>query len=140
MSRLHGTLATGLAGMLFGLGLAVAGMTDPDKVQNFLDLGGAWDPSLALVMAAALAVATPGFAWIRRRARALNGDPIALPTATRIDRPLVIGALLFGIGWGLVGLCPGPAIANLARANADLLLFLGAMALGSALAAIGRPR
>lgn len=124
----------GLAGLLFGLGLAVSGMTEPDKVLGFLDLFGSWDPSLALVMGGALAVAIPGFRWARRYPQAVCGDALQLPQKTRIDPPLLIGALMFGVGWGLAGYCPGPAVANLARLNPELLIFLPAMLIGSKLA------
>lgn len=119
-----------LSGALFGLGLAVARMTQPEKVLNFLDLFGHWDPSLALVMGAALAVTVPGFALVRRRGRALIGQPLANPAATRVDGPLVAGAMLFGIGWGLAGYCPGPAVASVGRLNPELLWFLPAMVVG----------
>ena len=120
------------AGLLFGLGLAVSKMTDPDKVLNFLDVAGAWDPSLALVIGGALAVAMPGFAWVRRRGRAVCGD-LQLPTRTDVDRNLLVGAALFGVGWGLAGYCPGPALAGLTRAAPDLLYFVPAMFAGMAL-------
>lgn len=119
-----------LSGLLFGLGLAVARMTQPEKVLNFLDPFGQWDPSLALVMGAALAVALPGFALVRRRGKALTGQPLVNPTATRIDAPLLAGAVLFGIGWGLAGYCPGPAVASSGRLNPELLWFLPAMIVG----------
>ena len=127
-------LFAGLAGLLFGLGLAISGMTEPDKVLGFLDLFGNWDPSLALVMGGALAVAIPGFRWARRYPHAVCGDALQLPQKTHIDPPLLIGALMFGIGWGLAGYCPGPAVANLARLNPELLIFLPAMLVGSTLA------
>jgi uncharacterized membrane protein YedE/YeeE len=123
------------AGTIFGAGLAMAGMTDPHKVLNFLDVSGRWDPSLALVMAAALAVALPGFAWLRRRGRTLDGGALHLPDKRGIDRDLVLGSVLFGAGWGLAGYCPGPAIANLARPSLEIIAFLAAMAAGSLLAA-----
>lgn len=123
-----------VAGALFGLGLAVSGMTDPDKVLNFLDLAGHWDPSLALVMAGALLVSVPGYAWVRRRAASACGDPLQLPTATRIDARLVGGSALFGIGWGIAGLCPGPALANLAHGAPEAFAFVAAMLAGSQLA------
>lgn len=131
MKRLAFALASGA---LFGLGLAVSGMTDPDKVLNFLDLAGRWDPSLALVMAGALAVATPGYAWARRRGQAVCGDALQLPTSTRIDRRLLLGSAAFGIGWGIAGFCPGPALANLAHGQLDALVFVGALLAGSRLA------
>ena len=131
MTRLAWAL---LAGLLFGLGLAVSGMTDPDKVLNFLDVAGRWDPSLALVMAAALAVAVPGYAWVRRRGLALCGDPLQMPTSTRVDPRLLVGSALFGIGWGIAGYCPGPVVANLARGSLEPVVFVAALLAGSQLA------
>lgn len=119
-------------GILFGVGLAVAGMTDPAKVLAFLDVSGAWDPSLAVVMASALAVSAAGYAVARRRERAWLGDALAIPTRRDIDAPLIGGATLFGVGWGLVGLCPGPALANLFRGSAEVGLFVAAMLAGVA--------
>lgn len=123
------------AGTLFGLGLAVSQMTNPDKVLNFLDLTGQWDPSLALVMTGALAVSVPGYAWVRRRgALSACGDPLQMPAATRIDARLLAGSALFGIGWGIAGYCPGPALANLAHGTTEALLFVAALLVGSQLA------
>lgn len=122
------------SGLLFGLGLAVARMTQPEKVLNFLDVFGQWDPSLALVMGAALAVSVPGFALVRRRGRTVGGESLQLPKATAIDIPLVSGAVLFGIGWGLAGYCPGPAIGSIAQANAELLVFIPTLIIGMAAA------
>jgi uncharacterized membrane protein YedE/YeeE len=124
-------LAALLAGLVFGLGLAIAGMTDPLKVLAFLDVAGAWDPSLLLVLGSAVAVALIGFRLVLRRPRPLLEARFDLPTATAIDRPLLLGALLFGIGWGVSGYCPGPAIASLAFANPESLVFLPALVLGS---------
>ncbi|BAL95868.1 DUF6691 family protein [Rubrivivax gelatinosus] len=123
--------ATGLfCGAVFGAGLVVAGMTDPRKVLGFLDFAGDWDPSLALVMAAALAVAAPGLAWARRGAAP---PPAEASPRLGIDKTLLVGSALFGIGWGLSGYCPGPAIASLASGNHDVLWFLPALALGGGL-------
>jgi uncharacterized protein len=122
-----------LAGALFGLGLAVSGMTNPDKVLNFLDLAGRWDPSLALVMAGALAVSVPGFAWLRRRGRTLQGAALPPPPSPKIDPRLVVGSVVFGIGWGMAGYCPGPALANLVHAS-EAIAFIIAMIVGSWLA------
>lgn len=123
-----------IAGMLFGVGLALSGMTDPDKVLNFLDVTGAWDPSLALLMGAALAVAVPGFAWLRRRGCTLDAQPLPAPPGRNIDARLLGGSALFGIGWGLAGYCPGPALANLAHGTTEAVVFVAAMLAGSRLA------
>ena len=120
-----------LAGALFGLGLAVSGMTDPDKVLNFLDIAGRWDPSLALVMGGALAVALPGFAWVRRRGVAFAGDAIPPGPAPRLDARLLVGSTLFGIGWGIAGYCPGPALASLAHGALEPMVFVLALLAGS---------
>lgn len=125
--------SAGLAGLIFGLGLIVAGMANPAKVLGFLDIGGHWDPSLALVMAGAIAVALPAFAWAKRRQRSLLGEAMQLPTARRADRRLLIGSLIFGIGWGLAGICPGPALVLAGSGLSDGLLFLAAMLAGMAL-------
>lgn len=120
-----------VAGALFGLGLAVSGMTHPDKVLNFLDPAGQWDPSLALVMGGALAVAAPGFAWVRRRGHSLVGDALPAAPSTRVDLRLLLGSALFGIGWGLAGYCPGPALANLAHGTTEAMVFVVALLVGS---------
>ena len=101
-----------LVGLVFGLGLCLSGMTEPSKVLGFLDFAGAWDPSLALVMGGGIAVGLGVFALARRRRFALLGDPMPAPPSTSIDRPLLLGAGLFGLGWGLSGICPGPAIVD----------------------------
>jgi len=119
-----------LAGLLFGLGLIVGGMTDPAKVKGFLDLFGAWDPSLALVMGGAIAVGLGAFALARRRGRAWGGAAIELPTSTTIDAPLLVGGVLFGIGWGLAGLCPGPALVAASSGFGPALWFVPAMLAG----------
>ena len=116
-----------LAGLIFGLGLILSGMADPAKVLGFLDLAGAWDPSLMFVMGGAIGVAFVGFAAAARRKVTPTGEPINLPTARRIDRPLVIGALLFGIGWGIGGFCPGPALVGVGMLEPKALLFVLAM-------------
>jgi uncharacterized membrane protein YedE/YeeE len=125
------TLAIALAcGLLFGLGLIGAGMTDPAKVQGFLDLAGAWDPSLGLVMGGAIAVGVVAFALAMRRERAWSGAPMAWPTATRVDARLVAGGALFGIGWGLAGYCPGPALVALGAGTSAAGWFVPAMLAG----------
>jgi uncharacterized membrane protein YedE/YeeE len=123
-------IAAFLCGLVFGLGLVISGMTQTTKVLGFLDIFGTWDPTLVIVMAAALLVSMPGFALAGRTARPLLTEVRYLPTKTAIDRPLVIGAVMFGIGWGLVGLCPGPALANLATFSPQVIVFVIAMAAG----------
>lgn len=126
-------LAALLLGLLFGLGLIVGGMTDPAKVLAFLDLGGAWDPSLALVMGGAVVVATGLYALARRRGRSVLGGPLHWPTARAIDGRLIGGSLLFGVGWGLAGFCPGPALVALGAGQGGAAVFVGAMLAGMAL-------
>src|SRR5215218_4811969 len=116
-----------LCGLIFGAGLLISGMVQPTKVLGFLDIFGTWDPSLAVVMAAALAVSVPGFVLANRRARPLLAPQRFWPTKGDIDRPLMIGAALFGVGWGLVGLCPGPALESLASFSPGVFLFVAAM-------------
>ena len=125
-----------LVGLLFGLGLCLSGMTNAAKVLAFLDLAGAWDPSLAFVMGGAIVVAFPAFRLAARRNRTLAGGPIDWPTARAIDGRLLGGSLLFGVGWGLVGLCPGPAIADLGFLDGRAALFVLAMAASMALYAL----
>jgi uncharacterized membrane protein YedE/YeeE len=120
-------------GLVFGIGLIVSGMTDPAKVQGFLDLAGNWDPSLAFVMGGAILVGLIAFRFASRRERSLLGDVMRLPTATQIDRRLVLGGLAFGAGWGLAGYCPGPVLASLAVGGAKPLFFAGAMLAGMAI-------
>jgi uncharacterized protein len=119
-----------IVGLVFGIGLILAGMTDPAKVQGFLDLAGQWDPSLAFVMGGAILVGMLVFPFAAKRERALLGDIMRLPSATQIDRRLVFGGLAFGAGWGLAGFCPGPALASLASGRSEVLLFTGAMLVG----------
>lgn len=121
------------AGLLFGLGLILSGMTNPAKVLGFLDFAGNWDPSLAFVMGGAVLVGSLMFPFATRRPESILGDTIRLPSATRIDRRLVLGGLAFGVGWGLAGYCPGPALASLAQGGMKPLLFFAAMLAGMAL-------
>ncbi|WP_454908552.1 DUF6691 family protein [Variovorax gossypii] len=123
-------LASLLAGLVFGLGLVVSGMANPAKVLGFLDLAGSWDPSLAFVMAGAIAVAMVGFLAARRRALSLLGAEMRMPSARRIDRRLVLGSLLFGVGWGIAGFCPGPGLVALGMGETKALVFVAAMLAG----------
>jgi uncharacterized membrane protein YedE/YeeE len=118
------------AGLLFGIGLILSGMTNPAKVIGFLDLAGDWDPSLALVMAGAIGVGFIPFQLASRRSMALLGGPMRLPAASNIDRRLLLGGLAFGVGWGLAGYCPGPALASLLSGSYKPVLFVIAMVAG----------
>jgi uncharacterized membrane protein YedE/YeeE len=126
-------LSAWLVGLLFGLGLILGGMTNPAKVQGFLDLAGAWDPSLGLVMGGAMGVATIAFAIARRRTRSILGAPMQIPQSRTIDTHLIVGSLMFGAGWGLAGFCPGPAIVAIAAGVDHALVFVAAMLAGMAL-------
>lgn len=129
------TMSAFLAGALFGVGLTVAEMTDPARVVGFLDVaGGAWDMTLALVMLGALAVSVPLFPLVLQQPHPLLAARFALPTKLRIDGPLLAGSALFGVGWGLAGLCPGPAIAALATGSPAVVAFVAAMIAGQWLA------
>ncbi len=119
-----------LCGLIFGAGLLISGMVQPAKVLAFLDIFGAWDPSLAVVMAAALAVSAPGFRLADRSARPWFAGQYFQPGKSGVDLPLLAGAALFGIGWGLVGLCPGPALESLATLSPGIIGFVAAMACG----------
>lgn len=121
------------SGLIFGLGLIASGMTQPTKVQAFLDVFGAWDPSLALVMGGAIAVGSVAFAIARRRRTAWSGEAMQIPTNTTIDRRLIGGGVLFGIGWGLAGFCPGPALVAASSGMASAWIFVAAMLVGMAL-------
>lgn len=118
------------AGLLFGLGLIVSHMANPAKVLGFLDLAGRWDPSLAFVMGGAIVIGAVAFAIARRRSTSLLGAPMSWPSATRLDRPLIVGSALFGIGWGLAGFCPGPALATASSGQPKAWLFVLAMLAG----------
>jgi uncharacterized membrane protein YedE/YeeE len=119
-----------LAGVIFGAGLTLSDMVNPARVLNFLDVAGTWDPTLMFVMAGGLAVTTLGYRWIFRRSSPLADDRFHLPTGRQIDLPLVGGAALFGVGWGLAGICPGPALADLMTLQPKVLLFVAAMLAG----------
>ena len=127
MTRILAGLVTGL---VFGIGLALSGMTDPAVVLGFLDLAGAWNPTLMFVMGGAVVVTFVGYRLVLGRKAPLLADRFGLPTATRLDLPLLGGAALFGIGWGLAGYCPGPALASLGAGQAGTLVFVAAMLAG----------
>ncbi|MEA9564936.1 MULTISPECIES: DUF6691 family protein [unclassified Xanthomonas] len=123
-------VSSAIAGLIFGIGLLLSGMANPDKVLGFLDVAGRWDPSLALVMLGAIGVAAPAFWWARRRGRTLRGASLQLPAQRQIDTSLLWGSALFGIGWGLVGLCPAPALLGAAALQPSSLAFVLAMLIG----------
>lgn len=124
-----------VAGLFFGLGMIVSEMVNPAKVIGFLDITGNWDPSLIFVMGGALAVFTPIYhLLIKKRSKALNGDPFSCPSSTKIDGRLISGALIFGAGWGLAGFCPGPAITNIGGGSYTVLAFIFSMIIGMILA------
>ncbi len=117
-------------GLTFGLGLLISGMTDPGKVQGFLDLAGAWDPSLAFVMGGGVIVGLLGFSLAKKRTMSISGAPFQWPEMSQIDRPLMLGSLMFGVGWGLAGFCPGPALVAMAFGSDKALVFVLAMMVG----------
>lgn len=124
------TLTALVIGLIFGTGLIVSGMVDPAKVQNFLDVFGQWDPSLAFVMGGAIAVTLPGYILLNKMNKPLFAVSFSWPTRTDLDARLVTGAAIFGIGWGLGGLCPGPAMTALSTGGIGIVLFVVAMLVG----------
>lgn len=126
------TLFSFLAGLVFGLGLIVSGMANPEKVLGFLDLAGLWDPSLAFVMAGAIAVGIVAFSVARRRTLSFLGLGMKLPAATHIDARLIVGSLLFGVGWGIAGFCPGPGLVALGAGELKAAVFVFSMIVGMA--------
>ena len=126
-------ISAGLVGLVFGLGLILGGMTNPAKVIGFLDLAGAWDPSLGLVMGGAMVIAAAAFKVAKRRARSVLGATLQIPQSRVIDKRLILGSLAFGAGWGLAGFCPGPALVSVASGAAEALVFVAAMLAGMAL-------
>lgn len=122
-----------ISGLIFGLGLILSGMADPAKVLGFLDIAGPWDPSLALVMAGAVAVGLIGFSFARRRSQSLLGSKMQLPKHGDVDRRLVGGSLVFGMGWGVAGFCPGPALVALGIGETKAAVFVAAMVVGMAI-------
>lgn len=122
-----------LVGLLFGTGLLISGMANPDKVLGFLDIFGTWDPSLAFVMGGAILVGLFAFTAAKKRPTAYLGDPIKLPASKQITPSLVVGGLIFGIGWGLAGICPAPALVSMAAGEGKALLFVITMLAGMGL-------
>ena len=133
-------LSSFLAGLVFGLGLIVSGMANPAKVLGFLDLAGRWDPSLAFVMAGAIAVGAIAFAIARTRTASLLDAPMKLPSEQRIDRRLLAGALVFGVGWGIAGFCPGPALVAIGMGSTKAVVFVVAMLAGMGIFQIAEKR
>lgn len=123
-------LANLIAGILFGLGLVISGMANPLKVQNFLDIFGAWDPSLAFVMAGAILVTMPGYFILRTKARPLFAAQFEFPTRRDLDKNLIVGSAIFGMGWGIGGFCPGPALTSLSTGATGAFIFIAAMLVG----------
>lgn len=119
-----------ISGLLFGSGLTLSGMTDPANIFGFLDIAGTWNPALALVMASAIAVAAPAFWLIKKRQQTLLGEPADIANRRPVDRKLLAGSALFGIGWGLSGLCPGPALLVAGSGNISAVIFVAAMSAG----------
>lgn len=119
-----------ISGLIFGLGLLVSGMANPDKVLSFLDLAGDWDPSLALVMAGAIAVGLIAFTLVKGRTHSILGEPMRLPVKKDLDNRLIMGSLGFGIGWGLAGFCPGPALVAVGAGAPQAIVFVAAMLVG----------
>lgn len=128
-----------LIGLVFGTGLILSGMSNPAKVIGFLDISGLWDPSLAFVMGGAVLVALFAFRIARQRTQAFFGDALKLPTATQLDKRLIVGSLLFGVGWGLAGFCPGPAIVSLGAGYTQALVFVIAMVAGMLVFELANP-
>jgi uncharacterized protein len=127
------TFSSFIAGLIFGIGLIIAGMANPAKIISFLDLAGAWDPSLALVMAGAIAVGSIAFAFTKNRTQSLLGDAMQWPSKRTIDTRLVAGSALFGVGWGIAGICPGPALVLVGSGSVKGLIFFVAMIVGMGL-------
>ena len=133
-------LSAAISGIIFGIGLALAGMLNPAKVAGFLDIFGLWDPSLMLVMAGGIAVNSAGYFLFLRSGKPLFASSFSLPEARQIDKKLIIGSVLFGVGWGLAGLCPGPVVASIGLDPLSILPFLAVMLAGLKLGVIIRTR
>lgn len=135
MNKLVFRISALMSGVLFGAGMAISGMIEPQKVVGFLDVAGQWDPSLAFVMGGALLVFMPCyFLIIKPRKQAVSGCDLNVPTGKNIDSKLISGSALFGLGWGMAGVCPGPAVASLGLGNVSIVIFFCAMVIGSLLA------
>ncbi|MCA2014619.1 YeeE/YedE family protein [Vibrio tritonius] len=131
MKNMTFALVAAFSGVLFGIGMAISGMANPQKVIGFLDIFGAWDPSLLFVMGGALAIFMPSYRWlIKPRKAPVSSERFSLPNNQQIDRRLILGAAIFGLGWGLAGICPGPALASLTMGNSDVWIFVIAMVVG----------
>ena len=126
-------VTAGLAGLLLGLGLILSGMANPAKVIGFLDMAGPWDPSLGLVMGGGLVVGSIGFALLKKQPKTLTGEPLNLPTSRKIDLRLVLGSVLFGIGWGVTGICPGPGLVLLGAGIPEGIIYIASLLAGMTL-------
>ncbi len=133
MNRLGQWITAGLAGLLLGFGLLLSGMANPAKVVGFLDVAGPWDPSLGLVMGGGLIVGSVGFALLQKQPKTLLGEPLNLPTSRKIDLRLIAGSVLFGIGWGVTGICPGPGLVLLGAGVPEGLIYMASLLAGMTL-------
>lgn len=133
MNRGWQWITAGLAGLLLGLGLILSGMANPAKVVGFLDVAGPWDPSLGLVMGGGLVAGSIGFALLKKQPTTLLGEPLNLPTSRKIDLRLIMGSVLFGIGWGITGICPGPGLVLLGAGIPEGVIYIASLLVGMAL-------
>jgi len=133
MNRGWQWITAGLAGLLLGLGLILSGMANPAKVVGFLDVAGPWDPSLGLVMGGGLVAGSIGFALLKKQPTTLLGEPLNLPTSRKIDLRLIMGSVLFGIGWGISGICPGPGLVLLGAGIPEGVIYIASLLVGMAL-------
>lgn len=133
MSRAMQWVTAGLAGLLLGLGLILSGMANPAKVIGFLDVAGPWDPSLGLVMGGGLVVGSIGFALLKKQPNTLSGEPLNLPASRKIDLRLILGSVLFGIGWGITGICPGPGLVLLGAGIPEGVIYVASLLAGMTL-------
>ena len=133
MNRVMQWVTAGLAGLLLGMGLILSGMANPAKVIGFLDVAGPWDPSLGLVMGGGLVVGSIGFALLKKQPKTLTGEPLNLPTSRKIDLRLVLGSVLFGIGWGITGICPGPGLVLLGAGIPEGVVYIASLLAGMSL-------